>query len=382
MIGVVVGVEDMGWRQPSRPSAARPVRRRRVHHRARVPVRYNTGVIVRSGRGDFDQHDRSNAGPNPSAPDSTLNRLPVRMTYRALDVPALSAFYESPVGQRTRRLILRRLRRPGPTGRAGGCWASASPALSRRFLGEAERAIAAVPAGWVPRPGRRGIAPPWSRKRRCLFPMPLRSGWWCTDWKRPRLSGRCCANCGGYWRRKAGCWWWRPTAPACGRSSTSPFGHGRPFSRSQLEVLRGALFVPEHWELALYAPPLGTAPWPARRRLGTGRRGCGRARWRPPGGSEQVDLRAGAARSGRGARAFKSPAIPPPPAPDRHQVMHSRKMAPWAEGWGRQDSGCASPGPAVTSSASALSIPAPILRVKSTKSAIVHRWMLGVSYQA
>ncbi len=36
----------------------------------------------------------------------------------------------------------------------------------------------------------------------------------------------------------------------------SPFGHGRPFSKMELEgVLKGALFQPGHWEHALYAPP-------------------------------------------------------------------------------------------------------------------------------
>jgi SAM-dependent methyltransferase len=40
---------------------------------------------------------------------------------------------------------------------------------------------------------------------------------------------------------------------------TTPFGHGRPFSRRQLDrILREALFEPQRWERALYAPPLAT----------------------------------------------------------------------------------------------------------------------------
>ncbi|HEY0266902.1 MAG TPA: hypothetical protein VGC16_09130, partial [Rhizomicrobium sp.] len=40
------------------------------------------------------------------------------------------------------------------------------------------------------------------------------------------------------------------------RVQVAPFGHGRPFSRLELEILlRGALFQPGHWEHALYAPP-------------------------------------------------------------------------------------------------------------------------------
>lgn len=41
------------------------------------------------------------------------------------------------------------------------------------------------------------------------------------------------------------------------RVDGTPFGHGRPFSRSQLEALmRAALFSPEKWAEALFTPPL------------------------------------------------------------------------------------------------------------------------------
>ena len=40
---------------------------------------------------------------------------------------------------------------------------------------------------------------------------------------------------------------------------TTPFGQGRPFSRGELDrLLREAMFEPQHWERALYAPPLAT----------------------------------------------------------------------------------------------------------------------------
>ena len=50
---------------------------------------------------------------------------------------------------------------------------------------------------------------------------------------------------------------------ACGPSSErSPFGHGRPFSRRQLErLVREAELSPVGWTRALYAPPL---EWAAR----------------------------------------------------------------------------------------------------------------------
>ncbi|HJR57344.1 MAG TPA: hypothetical protein VJ798_12265, partial [Rhizomicrobium sp.] len=39
----------------------------------------------------------------------------------------------------------------------------------------------------------------------------------------------------------------------------TPFGQGRPFSRSELDrILREAMFEPERWERALYAPPVAT----------------------------------------------------------------------------------------------------------------------------
>ncbi|RDJ21800.1 class I SAM-dependent methyltransferase [Bosea caraganae] len=41
------------------------------------------------------------------------------------------------------------------------------------------------------------------------------------------------------------------------RMDATPFGYGRPFSRSQLEALmRGATLAPENWAEALYVPPL------------------------------------------------------------------------------------------------------------------------------
>ena len=39
----------------------------------------------------------------------------------------------------------------------------------------------------------------------------------------------------------------------------SPFGHGRPFSRNELDgILKGALFHPSRWERGLYAPPMSS----------------------------------------------------------------------------------------------------------------------------
>ncbi len=60
-------------------------------------------------------------------------------------------------------------------------------------------------------------------------------------------------------------------------AETSPFGHGRPFSRRQLEVLvRDADLEPVSWTRALYAPPL---PWAWRWAEGFER--VGAALWPP-----------------------------------------------------------------------------------------------------
>jgi hypothetical protein len=41
------------------------------------------------------------------------------------------------------------------------------------------------------------------------------------------------------------------------RLDTTPFGHGRPYSRGQLErLLKDALFSPLEWTSALYMPPI------------------------------------------------------------------------------------------------------------------------------
>ncbi|RVU18801.1 class I SAM-dependent methyltransferase [Methylobacterium oryzihabitans] len=59
------------------------------------------------------------------------------------------------------------------------------------------------------------------------------------------------------------------------RLDTTPFGHGQPYSRSQLgRLMRETLFSPEHWAETLYVPPIEgwltlrtAAAW---ERLGTG----------------------------------------------------------------------------------------------------------------
>lgn len=181
-----------------------------------------------------------------------------------MDAGALGEFYESPMGQRTRRLILRRLRQiwPNAGGRRLLGYGFARPYL-RAFLPETERAIAAIPSGV-------GEVLPWP-KDKCLttlveedaLPFPdaffdlilVAHGLEEAEGLRPLLRQL-----------------WRVLAPegrlmvvAPNRASLwaqmerSPFALGRPFSRLELDgLLRGALFVPEQWQRALFAPPLAS----------------------------------------------------------------------------------------------------------------------------
>ncbi|HKD47929.1 MAG TPA: methyltransferase domain-containing protein [Rhizomicrobium sp.] len=168
------------------------------------------------------------------------------------------------MGQRTRRLVLRRLREicPNLKGRRILGYGFARPYL-RAFLPEAERCIAALPVVL-------GSAVAWP-KEKCLtalieedaLPFPdaffdialVVHGLEEAEGLRPLLRQL-----------------WRVLAPegrllivAANRASLwaqlerSPFGHGRPFSRTELDrLLRGAMFVPERWRQALYAPPIAS----------------------------------------------------------------------------------------------------------------------------
>lgn len=178
------------------------------------------------------------------------------------DVRQLAAFYDTPLGQRTQKLVLRRLRALWPnlkTRRLLG-YGFATPYLDA--FREAERAIAAHPAplGVVAWPARNNAALLCEEDALpfgdVLFDRIL------------IVHGLEAAESLRALLRQL----WRVLAPegrilvvAPNRASLwaqverSPFGHGRPFSKLELDgLLRGALFQPCHWERALYAPPATT----------------------------------------------------------------------------------------------------------------------------
>ena len=181
----------------------------------------------------------------------------------ALEIRTLEEFYDSRIGQVTRRLILKRLRAGWPdlSGQRVLGFGYAAPYL-RPLLGEAERVIVAMPQSLG--------AIPWGSGGRSLttlvdelaLPFPdsafdcllVVHGLETAEAQRPFLRE--------LWRvlTPAG----RLMVVAPNRASlwaqleTSPFGHGQPYSRGQLErLLEQALFRPERWDTALFMPPFG-----------------------------------------------------------------------------------------------------------------------------
>jgi SAM-dependent methyltransferase len=208
-----------------------------------------------------------------------------------LDAGELLAFYESPMGQVARRMILRRMRHLWPAvdrARVLG-YGFATPYL-RAFQIEAERTISLMPAqqgvtAWpVERPltvlaDEDALPFPDAMFDRILVVHGLEGA----DAVRPLMRQL-----------------WRVLAPegrmlivAPNRASLwaqierSPFAHGRPFHRGELDrLLRGAMFEPQRWDCALYGPPIG-----GRRlmRNGTGWERMGRRLWPRLGGVHLVE---------------------------------------------------------------------------------------------
>jgi SAM-dependent methyltransferase len=207
-------------------------------------------------------------GNNPGL-TATRDGADILMAY---DVHTLEDFYEGRIGQVARRTIFRHIREawPNVSGQRVLGFGYASPYL-RPLVGEAERTIAAIPEALG--------ALPWGSGGRSLttlvdelaLPFPdsffdcllVVHGLEAAEAQRPLLRE--------LWRvlTPAG----RLMVIAPNRASlwaqfeTSPFGHGQPYTRGQLDrLLEQSLFRPERWEAALYMPPVG-----GRRTLSSGR---------------------------------------------------------------------------------------------------------------
>ena len=197
------------------------------------------------------------------------------------DVQHLQAFYDTPLGQVARRLILRRLRMAWPDLRGQRILGYGfAPPYLRALSGECERVIADMPArqGAIAWPPQRSLtalteedALPFADATfdRILIVHGLEAA----ETLRPlmRQVWRVMTSAGRVLivaPNRASLW---------AQAERSPFAQGRPFHRGQLDqLLRETLFSPERWDSALFVPPLNS-----RRlvRTGTGWERIGRALW-------------------------------------------------------------------------------------------------------
>jgi SAM-dependent methyltransferase len=198
-----------------------------------------------------------------------------------LDAQHLTDFYDEPLGQITRRLITRRIRLawPGVRGLRVMGYGFAVPYL-RSFQAEAERVIAFVPAQEGPAswPGDKQLVAVGEED---ALPFPdsmfdriiIVHGLEASESVRPLLRQ--------VWRVLTGDGRLLLVVPnrtsLWAQVELSPFAHGRPYSRRQLErLIRDSMFLPERWDSALFVPPLR-----ARRliRSGTAWERVGRTLW-------------------------------------------------------------------------------------------------------
>jgi SAM-dependent methyltransferase len=183
-----------------------------------------------------------------------------------LDVLELRKFYTSPLGGVVRRLLAHRIRarwRNVQGTRLIGL--GYAPPYIGSFRGEAARLGALMPAQ------QGALVWPASGYVQTVMVeeaiLPLADA--CVD---RLLAVHClevCERTGALLREM-----WRVLAPegrlllvvpnrrgVWARLDTTPFGHGRPYSRRQLEsLLLDSLFTPLEWSPALYMPPLDR-PW-------------------------------------------------------------------------------------------------------------------------
>ena len=178
-----------------------------------------------------------------------------------LDVVDLKDFYSGPLGHVVRRVIGRKLRDMWPNvhGETVMGLGYAGPYL-KRFREESGCICAFMPAaqGAVNWP----VNPPFQTALVDPFELPLANG--CID-RMMIVHALEMSEAAQVMLREA----WRVLAPGgrliiivpnrrglWARIDNTPFGHGQPFSRSQLtRILREAMFSPSGWTNALHLPP-------------------------------------------------------------------------------------------------------------------------------
>lgn len=180
----------------------------------------------------------------------------------ALDVVDLRDFYARPLGEIARRILRARLRarwRDAAGLRVAGI-GYATPYLGV-FRDEAERILSFSPA-------QMGVAS-WPSERPNAAALVDDGMWPLPDAAVDRVVAAHALETSASpadLLREA----WRCLAPggrlvaivpnrrsAWAQTDSTPFGHGRPFSRGQLtELLRESMFAPEGWDEALFMPPV------------------------------------------------------------------------------------------------------------------------------
>lgn len=179
-----------------------------------------------------------------------------------VDVADLKDFYATPLGQVVRRALARRIRAhwQSPSGGTLVGLGYGAPLLGA-FRGEVRHLAALMPAGqgalvW-PRVGTKLVSLVEEER------LPLRDN--SVDRVLVAHGLEVALRPGAYLREI-----WRVLAAegsllmvvpnrrgVWARIDTTPFGQGRPYSRSQLErLLRDALFTPVGWDGALHFPPI------------------------------------------------------------------------------------------------------------------------------
>ncbi len=248
-----------------------------------------------------------------------------------LDVIDIRAFYASALGGIARRLVVQRIRAIWPNikdMRLAGV-GYAAPYLGM-FKEEALLTAAFMPA-------RQGVSR-WPAEGLCLTALVEPDGLPLRDGSIDRLlmvHGIEMAENLPAMLNEA----WRVLAPGghllmvvpnrrgmWARFDSTPFGHGRPFSRGQLiQLLRDAYLAPEYWKYALYMPPFSRS-FLLRSAIAWERIGS----WLWPGfggviiveATKQV-YAAGATQAARKRKIMFQPGVKPVPASPR--VKHSFK---------------------------------------------------------
>lgn len=183
-----------------------------------------------------------------------------------MDIIELRDFYSSALGRMARKITSRQVRSRWPDLRGESVmgFGYSIPYL-RSCIKHAERCMAFMPAGqgvsrWPNQGANRSVL-----TEETEFPLPDNSINRILAVHGLEMAPSPHELCREFWRvlepggrlliiapNRRGLW---------ARAESTPFGHGRPFSRGQLSLLlKDCLFVPDNWGETLFVPPLRWRP--------------------------------------------------------------------------------------------------------------------------